>query len=417
LFLDIVVIAVCLIFLLNTNISIAKKHKLPFRYVGYLHLLLAYHVIFSLVFTLYIRTAGGDSYGYWYYLMQQVPVHFTSWHEFFGTSTTFILWLNYVPSKLMGLGYITGNLLYSFLGFLGLRYLFVMTAELWPTNYSILNISLFPTIFFFPNLHFWSAGVGKDAICFWGIAWFLYAIQNYKRRWWQAAAAIFFVYMARPHMGLSYVTAAAIAILVGSEIKREYKILLSGLAGVGILYLSIGALEFLKIEDFSFETLESLTARKSGYLSTAGSAVAIGSYSLPMRLFTYMYRPLFFDAHNVMSFLSGFENVLYLYLTFFIVRNWTPEALGDMPVFVKVGIIGFIPITLAFANSLSNLGIIMRMKNMTMIYFVLFVFFLISYSKHLRSLKAAEKLEYYKKRQDVIDSKKAGLTSSASDPS
>ncbi|WP_332913981.1 hypothetical protein [Algoriphagus boritolerans] len=94
-----------------------------------------------------------------------------------------------------------------------------------------------------------------------------------------------------------------------------------------------------------------------------------------MKIFTYMYRPLFIDAHNIIAFLSGFENILYLYLTFFIVRNWTPEALRDMPVFIKAGIIAFVPITIAFASSLSNLGIIMRMKNMTMIYFVLFVFF------------------------------------------
>lgn len=120
-----------------------------------------------------------------------------------------------------------------------------------------------------------------------------------------------------------------------------------------------------------------------------------------MKIFTYMYRPLFIDAHNIIAFLSGFENILYLYLTFFIVRNWTPEALRDMPVFIKAGIIAFVPITIAFASSLSNLGIIMRMKNMTMIYFVLFVFFLIAYNKKLRIQKLQEKIKYYQQREEI----------------
>lgn len=382
-----------------------KKFGLPEKYSLQLHFLLVYHILFSIFFTWYILNSGGDSYGYWFYLMQQVRVDYSTWGEFFGTSTTFILWLNYFPSKIFGLGYLTGNILYGFLGFIGIRYLYVMTADLFPANFKILNIPLFPLIFYFPNFHFWSAGVGKDVICFWGIAWFMYSVQNYRQRWWQGLFALFFVYMARPHMGFSIVVAATIAILLGSEISKTYKISLLVVATIGSVFLSVGALQFLEIDDFSLDTLEALADKKSGYLSVAGSSVNTASYSFPMKIFTYMYRPLFFDAHNVMSFISGFENILYLYLSFFIFRNWTPEAIRDMPVFIKAGMIAFIPITIAFASSLSNLGIIMRMKNMTMIYFVLFVFFLISYNKNLRFLKMKEKIRYYQKREEIIKKK------------
>lgn len=404
--LDIIVIGICLVALFNTNQTIAAKHRLPVKYVNQLHLLLIFHVFFSIIFTVYILNLGGDSYGYWRYLMQQVPVHFQTMGEFFGTSTTFILWLNFYPSKVMGLEYITGNILYGFLGFIGLRYLFVMVAELFPTNYKIFKIPLFPAVFFFPNLHFWSAGVGKDTICFWGIAWFFYAVQNYKQRWWQGIIALFFVYMARPHMGLSIVAGSVLAIVLGSEIKAGYKIGLLVLAGLGSLYLAAGTLEFLEIEDFSFETLDALATKKSGFLSVANSSVDTSGYNIFMKIFTYMYSPLFFDAHNIISFLSGFENILYLYLSFFIFRNWTPEALRDMPVFIKAGMISFVPITIAFASSLSNLGIIMRMKNMTMIYFLLFCFYLIVHSKKYRYLRVLERLRFAQKRQAIIDSKK-----------
>jgi len=407
--LDLILLLVCLIALFNTNSSIVKKFGLPAKYEMQLHYLLGYHLMFSLVFSWYILNFGGDSKGYWLIdTMEQVKIIDPTWDKYFGPSTTFILWLTYVPSKIIGLEYITGNLLFGFLGFIGIRYLFVMTASYFPTNHSVLNIPLFPAIFYFPNLHFWTAGVGKDALCFWGIAWFLYAVQSYRKRWWQGAIALFFVYMARPHMGQALIAGAAIAILLGSEIKKEYKISLGIIALAGSIYLSASTLQFLHIEEFSIEAMGALADKTSGLLNSGkvGSGVNISSYSFPMRIFTYLFRPLFFDAHNIISFLSSFENLLYLYLSFYIYRNWTPEALRDMPVFLKAGIIVFVPTMLAFANSLGNLGAIMRMKNMTMIYFVLFVLFLITYNKHLRYLRAQEKMRYYQKREEIIEAKK-----------
>ena len=308
----------------------------------------------------------------------------------------------------MGLSYLTGNIFFGALGFIGIRYLFVMVAEKFPTNYEILGIPLFPTFFYFLNLHFWSAGVGKDAVCFWGIAWFLFAIQKYQSRWWQAVIALFFVYMARPHMGQALISGAGLAILFGSEVKIGYKIVLGSMAGILAIFLIPTTLEALKIEELSFESLGNLAGSKIGNLndSHVGSGFDLASYSWPLKLFTYLFRPLFFDAHNFVAFFSSFENLLYLYLSFYIYRNWTPEAIRDMPLFIKAGMITFIPVTLAFMSSLSNMGIIMRMKNMTMIYFLLFCFYLISYNKNLRIQKAQARIKDMMKREEIKRKKK-----------
>ena len=341
--------------------------------------------------------------------MQQVVIRGEiSWFSYFGSSTSFILWLCYVPAKILGLSYITGNILFGFLGFIGIRYIFIMVADLFPANHSILNIPLFPTVFYFLNLHFWTAGVGKDAISFFGIAWFLFAIQNYKQRWWQGLIALLFVYMARPHMGQTLIGGAALAIILGSDIKIHVKIAMGLAAALGTYFLIGNTVEFLNVEDLSLESLTAKSDMTAGNLSRGkvGSAVDLSSYSLPMRLFTYMFRPLFLDAHNIVALFSSVENLVYLWLSLFIYRNWTPEAFRDMPLFLKAGIITFIPVTLAFMNALSNLGVVMRMKNMTMIYFLLFCFFLIAYNKKLRYSKAIEKIKYYQKREEIIAQKK-----------
>ncbi len=407
--LDIIFIVLGIIALVNSNSSMARKFRIPFKYEMHLHYLLFYHVFFSMFFTWYILNFGGDSYGYWRFGMEQVIIRDPSWMKYWGESTKFILWLCYFPSRVLGLSYLTGNILFGFLGFIGIRYIFVMVADLFPTNHSVLNVPLFPSVFYFLNLHFWSAGVGKDAISFWGIAWFLFAIQHYRSRWWQGLIALFFVYMTRPHMGLALLSGSGIAILMGSEIKPAVKTVLGSIALVAAVYLSSSTLESLKLDDFSFETLEEFTGTKVNDLNTnnVGSGVNLSSYSLPMKLFTYMFRPLFFDAHNFVAFFSSFENALYLWLSFFIYRNWTPEAIRDMPLFIKAGMITFIPVTVAFMNSLSNLGIVMRMKNMTMIYFLLFCLFLIVHNKKQRYVRAMDRKRYYQKRQAIIEQKKA----------
>ncbi|WP_439481071.1 hypothetical protein [Cyclobacterium plantarum] len=406
--LDLILIGVIILVLVNSNVRMSKRFALPKKYEFHLHYLLAYHIFFSVFFTWYILSFGGDSQGYWNMSMEQILVKGdVNWFSYWGSSTTFILWLCYIPSKIMGLSYLTGNILFGALGFIGIRYIFILTAESFPTNHRILGIPLFPTVFYFLNLHFWSAGVGKDSICFWGIAWFLFALQKYKSRWWQGLIALFFVYMARPHMGQALIGGTAMAIILGSEVKVQYKIAMGLAAGIGTYLLLDSTAEFLKVEELSIQSLTSISSKTAGLLRTGniGSAVDISSYSLPMKLFTYMFRPLFLDAHNFVSLFSSIENLVYLWLSLFIYQNWKPEAIRDMPLFLKAGIITFIPVTFAFMNALSNLGVVMRMKNMTMIYFLLFCFFLIAHNKKQRYLRAMDQKRFFQRRQAIIDSK------------
>lgn len=113
--LDIFVILLIAVVLVNSNSTMAKKFGLPYQYEFHLHYLLAYHIFFSLVFTWYILNNGGDSFGYWKFGMEQVVIKGDkNWFAYFGEGTTFILWLCYIPSYLMGLSYITGNILFGF---------------------------------------------------------------------------------------------------------------------------------------------------------------------------------------------------------------------------------------------------------------------------------------------------------------
>jgi hypothetical protein len=258
-----------------------------------------------------------------------------------------------------------------------------LVADYFPYNHKVLKIPLFPGLFYLPGLHFWSAGIGKDAISFGAIAIFLYSLQFFKYNKWLLVLSFGLLYFTRPHIAQVLVLATGTVLLFNYKIKTSIKVLLLIIIIPLSIFLSSSTLEIMKINEFSMSSFEAFANFKIAHLSKEkiGSSIDLSSYSSLMKLFTYLYRPLFLDAHNFFSFLSSFENFIYLFLSFALLTKLSLKGIQEMPIFLKIASITFCLVTLAFMNSLANLGIILRMKNMTMIYFMLFCFYQISYEK------------------------------------
>jgi hypothetical protein len=371
--LDILVISLISWWVMSSNSSFVRSYPNSSKLKKELNALFIYHFFFVCFFTYYIINFGGDSLAYWNFEMQQIHVTSDNMFDYYGISTTFLLFLNYIPSKILGLSYFTGNFLYGCLGFLGFRYLYILFRDSLSINVRLLGFKVIPFLFYLPNLHFWSAGIGKDTLCFFGIAWFLYGLYNYKKRYITLMLSLLLVYHVRPHMAVLMLAGAGVAIVLTNKVMPVFKVLfiITVLLAFYLVYDKI--LAFLKIEDLSVASLEELANNRVGVLNRqrVGSGFDLASYSIPVRFFTYLYRPLFFDAHNIASIFSSVENAIYLVITFFGVKNFKPKYVKKMPVWMKAAFLIFLMSVVIFANSLSNLGIIMRMKNMTMVYMLI----------------------------------------------
>ena len=161
--------------------------------------------------------------------------------------------------------------------------------------------------------------------------------------------------------------------------------LIAGIAGLVLVFPTV--LEFLQIEEFSTQAIQNKAESQAAVLSrsSVGSAVDISSYSIPLKVFTYLFRPLFFDAHNFFAFVVSFENLIYLLVFFFLFSRQTISVFIKSPSHIKMGLVSFLGATVAFSISLGNLGIALRMKNMTMIYMLMFACMVVAYGNHLRS--------------------------------
>ena len=365
---DILVVAVVFALVFRSNRKIGESFG-PLHgpwYKQNLDRLFLYHLVFSFIFPL----VPGDALGYWTFGFQQVLGTSDRMGDYFGVGTIFLLWLNFIPYKIMGLSFLTGNILYGVCGFLGLRYLFLLYVGSLKANVKVMGMMVIPFLFYLPNLNFWTAGVGKDTLCFFGIAWFFYSLVHYRRMFIQLGIAITMVYFIRPHVALMLGLGTSLAIIFSREMKPVYKVLFLIAAVVAFSFVYQKVAVFLMVEDLSVNSLSGLARDKAAGLGTkgVGSAVDISHYSVPLRLFTYLFRPLLFDVHNLITFLSFLENVVYLVTTFIGIRSIKWRDLSALPMWLKAAFITFLTCTIVFSNSLGNLGIIMREKNMTMIY-------------------------------------------------
>lgn len=350
----------------------------------FLYYLWGYHLLFCLIFWYYVNNYGGDALTYW----KIGPGQFENYLSR-GPGTAFIFVLNYPLVVSLGLSFLSGSILYASVGFLGFLFLYLSTVEIIETNISISGIKFFPFILFLPNLHFWSSGVSKDSIVFFGIGLFLFSTLKPFKRLIGVVLSLSLVYFIRPHITIFLLISFGIGFLLDNKMKTSVKAILSISMLAAAAFIFADVMKFLKLDELSSENLEQFSTTRVGNLSRShtGSSIEISSYPLPLKIFTFVYRPLFFDARNITGLFASLENLLILLLTFKLFGHNPLKAFSKAPYQIKGLLLFFLLGVLSFSNILGNLGIMMRMKIMVMPALLVFLFWCFTYERALRIKK------------------------------
>ncbi|WP_200977046.1 hypothetical protein [Echinicola sp. 20G] len=356
-----------LLLLVFSNWRLGKEGILPTKAVGHLHSLLVIQLIFAFIYHQYVEANGGDAVAYWNLNGPLANPDAQGWWDYFGIGYPFMYWLNYIPSSYLSWDILTGNLLYSLLGFLGFRYLFLLLYKHFKTAKFIFGVPWAVLLLYLPNLHFWTAGVGKEALCFFSLALCLWGLDRRSLTYIVLSTAL--VFMVRPYLAWVFIFCLGMAAVFFDSSFKKGKLI-----GGGLLLLSLGAIPLLfvhvGVDSFDIEGIHSFIGRQFNMLSSerVGSRVPMSNYSLVERLGTYWFRPLFFDAYNWSTHIASMENAVFILMLIAVsfrtkLANWTAA-----PFLMKFGILLFLVTTLLYANTLGNLGIMMRMKSLYMLF-------------------------------------------------
>lgn len=355
------------------------KSKLSTENFSILNKLFLLHLVFGAYFCFFVQ---GDASGYWR------QAKFLTYEGFIyslteNQGTYFMLALNYYPSNILGLSYFAGTMIYSVIGFIGLTYFYVIAVDLVPNNPKFKEYYLFPMLFFLPNLHFWSCAVGKDTLLFFCIALSIYGLLEPFKRIPIIILGLGLAYFIRPHITLFVFLGFGMAYFSGPNISVIKRVLFFGIM-IGIAFTILpSVMKFAKIEEASLESFYKFSENKAALLSRASSSTALdtSSYPFPLKVFTFLYRPFFFDINGFPSLLASIENLILLVLSISVLRNKPLRSFRSAP-FVIQGLVYFLIIgTLAFSQSLGNVGIMIRMRNMFLPGLIIFIFWHFSFKQ------------------------------------
>ncbi len=363
-------ICVCIIvFLVGFNLKnyfsgFSSKEKKLFTQLFFFHFLIA------IVFHFYLVANGGDAFKYW-----NLPRE-NSFDHIIGLvvnrkASSFMYLINYFPSAVLDLSLFTGNMIYALFGYLGFIYLYKTIRELTPnmetlTSIKIFGVPVFPWMLFMPNFHFWSSGVGKDAILFTSIILFIYAIQHLKKRWVLMLVGLVLALVIRPHIILFLLISFSIGYILDGGLKVYQKIFIVIFLMVGLVSIFDYVIQFIQLESLEISSIEEYTSSRVSNLGGAGSgsSIDISNYPFPLKIFTFLYRPLFFDVNGVLAILASAENLILVVFTILIFRNKPFASLKKSSYLIKGILLYFLIGTTAFSLILGNLGIMLRQKNM-----------------------------------------------------
>lgn len=380
-------------FLLMVNFYITKRwaesQNLSTVQTYWLFVLCAYHFGIGLLFYQYILSHGGDSYRYWTIGSVNSEL-INGWWGYFGTSTYFMYWVNYPFSQMAGLGYLSGTFLYASLSYFG----FLLAFQLLKTSFNKFRSKVFyqviALILFFPNVHFWSAGIGKEAFLWLGLLMVLSGIHFFPDKFLLILAGLLLSLMVRPIQGL-VLTISVLMVLPFHETLIPYRKKIFPLAI--FMILSIFAYRYIKgslIYGFNLEWIGDILEWQNQFLASfgGGSAVDMQDYNWIEKLVTVCFRPFFWEARDFWSLAAGIENT-FLAVLFCIAVYCLFYLKGQIkiPLYLWTALIYGMLLSVLYSVTLNNLGIIMRMKS---IYFPFFIIFTLQLYFKVAERKAKE---------------------------
>jgi hypothetical protein len=367
----IVVASLFIYVLLVENYSSQLRHS-----KGMMYGLMLYHYVFFGVY--YLAFNGGvDAKRYFGETSRFVG----NWLSSFDIGTEFIVFVAYPFIRIFNLGYEATMIGFAFFGLVGIFYFYLTLLDVLKYRHKLFGIDLIGLFVFLPNIHVWSVSLGKGSVILMGLGLLFYGLVKPRERARTLLLGGIIVFCVRPHILAVCLAGMVMASIVSSRLSFIQRIFGSLIAlGVFAIIASV-FLEDIGLQEADFDSINQFVDSRAESLSAAGSGVDISNYNQPMKIFTFLYRPLFVDSPSAFGLLASFENLFYLLLTvkvffhrriigFFKRTSW----------FVKVCFFTFLLTSVAMAQIMSNLGIATRQKAQ---YYFLFLIVVLAFADYM----------------------------------
>jgi hypothetical protein len=271
-----------------------------------------------------------------------------------------------------------GYLTYACLAFLGSYFFYRAFRMAFPQGKRRLYAVL---VFFFPSILLWSNGIGKDALVFLFLGLFAYGGAQMSRGrlkgFMPLALGILGVMWIRPHVAAMLALAFIMGFLVPGLGRGTARPVISAIGflvvGGFVWWLLPHLMIYLKIEELSLEGVLGLLQQQQSLTFGGGSAFQSVDISnplnFPMAMVTVIFRPFFWEAHNLLAMVQSLEGVIFMGIVL-----WRMKSLGRALVsslsnfYIRFILIYIIAFVVAY-SAVQNFGTLVRWRTMMLPFF------------------------------------------------
>jgi hypothetical protein len=220
-------------------------------------------------------------------------------------------------------------------------------------------------ILFLPSVNFWTAAIGKDAPIFFAICLSLWAMLDLRKRYIYFGLALALMVVVRAHIALMAAAALAGAAFFERSITLGRKAGLLSVALICVSFLAGAVQNTLDVDVTSTSSVSAFLEKQNGIYENVGGTTSLGSASFPVRLFSLLFRPLFFDSLGMMGLVASIENVAVIFAFLYMLIRWRNLVfLTRRVLFFRFAVIFAAMILISLSLVYYNVGLGLRQRVM-----------------------------------------------------
>ena len=312
----------------------------------------------------------------------------------FATGTRFISfvvgWIRYAADA----SFLDMFLVFQFFSYIGIILLHQAAAKLARDGFAV-RVGILSAILLLPGFHYWTGSIGKDSLALLAYGLIAAALARERPHLALMVSGLVFYSMFRIEVVMFIVTAMALGFLPLFGRSPEPMKQIGLCAGVGALLLLPLAFHGAggRVEGGAKVGVEEVTALLDGLHNQDAEGTTgykASSLTPPERVFTYLFRPFFFDGGGFLGFVASIENLFLLVIFGYLCRNfsllWRLCLASPVIRFHAIFILIFVSIT-SYTNY--NIGLALRHKVMIYPALVLLLTAVVAYRNRLRRERRA----------------------------
>lgn len=176
-------------------------------------------------------------------------------------------------------------------------------------------------ILFLPGFHFWTCGIGKDAPMIMAIVLATWASLHIQKRILWMVVALVIMALIRPHIAAIVMVASAGALFLSGQLDKRVRIALAPIVLIGLVFVAARASDRLGVS-LDTQSVSDFVDTQQGMGKRFGSGADLSALPLPLKIWSLLFRPFFYDAEGMMQWTASVENAVWLYFFGYLAYNW-----------------------------------------------------------------------------------------------